>query len=427
MLIAAAIALALLALVNTLWGKSLAYPPALFCGVWSALFLVLQFSVGTVYPIRAESVCFYVLQPILFSLGGVVTRDLQRKGSSIVGQTTRSSSEQTRIRRVLDICLAVLVFSIPFYWQYIQGLADSYGGVEFWIAVRLQSIETETASSFNLVGNLLPFSIIIALLMMYEDDGTQQRRLRTWIAGGLSFVMNFLTAGRAGATLLVLALIGTYWVRKRGLGWKFIAVSVSSLMIVLVMLAVLVGKGGASVENDVAENVPAVAESLQVYALGGIVGFDAILQRSNAIPETWPIYRNFVQVANKLGAGFEILPLHAEFLSIGPGVASITNVYTMYFSYLPSFGFAGCSLIVLVLGFVCSYVYWAARRLGPAATVLYALFFNAVLISPYNEQFFLGLNLILKAIIFTSLVYHWSRIKRVLFWSVRGIRNTSQI
>ncbi len=56
------------------------------------------------------------------------------------------------------------------------------------------------------------------------------------------------------------------------------------------------------------------------------------------------------------------------------------------------------TLVPGLLGYLLTWVYRRARMGSKGALVLYGMAFSGLLLSGFNEQFFLGLNTILKAI-----------------------------
>ena len=113
--------------------------------------------------------------------------------------------------------------------------------------------------------------------MYNEDDGSFQATHQDDYCCGVSLVLNCMSAGRSGATVLILSLIALNWLRHKKLQFKAFVVLVLIFVIMAGTMAILVGKGGATSDISVLDNVPHVLEGLQVYALGGVVAFDQVL------------------------------------------------------------------------------------------------------------------------------------------------------
>jgi oligosaccharide repeat unit polymerase len=185
--------------------------------------------------------------------------------------------------------------------------------------------------------------------------------------------------------------------------------------VLFAIVAVVLGKGRTNPSASLSENIAPAVEIVEWYTLGGVVAFDRIVQNPSGIRSSWSISRFFLLTANKLGASFEVPSLHAEYTMISPSMK--TNVYTMYFSYFQDYGWAGIVLLPYVLGYTLTWVYRNARGGSRAALVLYGLMFSGILLSGFNEEFFLALNTLLKGVVVVWLVFSlpgWWRRNRSL-------------
>ena len=66
---------------------------------------------------------------------------------------------------------------------------------------------------------------------------------------------------------------------------------------------------------------------------------------------------------------------------------------------------------MLVAGMVV-WVYAAARDGSPLSAIIFSLFFTALVLSGYDEMFFLNVNQLTKALLASVLLYHWPSAKR---------------
>ena len=421
MLVIAILFLAVVCWWNWHIARSLLYPPATFAGLWMSLLLGIFVFRNFFYPISPGTLFFYFWGAAAFSLGGMTVlllfRISQRQPASLppVPPQYRRS-----IRRTLDVLLLLLIAGIPVYYHWVSQLATESRFTDFWVAVRDMTIqfgEEEGARSISLLENLAPLSIIAALLVYYEDDGTLSRRIRTWLAIAVSMVCNLMTASRSGAILLLLCIVTMSWLRARRVNWKMMAIAATLFLVFFSTIEILVQKGDNKKDASIADNIDAIATDLAVYGLGAVVTFDRIHQDPNAIPPVWNINRVFLQAANKFGADYEVPSLHAEYTPIAP--YRDTNVYTMYFAYYPHYGLAGTTLIMMFLGGLATWVYFLSLRGNLPATLMYPLLFAGMLLSGYNEQFFMNANIMAKLILGGSLLYyspriwHWLRYPRV--------------
>ena len=221
--------------------------------------------------------------------------------------------------------------------------------------------------------------------------------------------------------ILILSLLGISWIKSKRINWKQLTILAVSFVFVFTSIAVALQKGYVNRDATLAENLPAIIESFQWYAVGGIVAFDQIFHDPQKIPHAWDIDRVFKQAANKLGARFYIPSMNAEFVDIGPEID--TNVYTCYFGYFPEFGLFGTTIIMMFLGAALTWVFKVAYRGDPRAQILYGFLLSCIVLSEFNETFFYGLNFLLKAIILCYVAYKWRRLEAIFRVTPRAVSN----
>src|SRR5690349_902937 len=66
------LAMGFLAVLNRYIGKTLLYPPAMLCGLWTFLLAALTLCGTYFYSISAETLTVYLVGAISFTLGGVL-------------------------------------------------------------------------------------------------------------------------------------------------------------------------------------------------------------------------------------------------------------------------------------------------------------------------------------------------------------------
>jgi len=191
--------------------------------------------------------------------------------------------------------------------------------------------------------------------------------------------------------------------------------SLGAVFVVLMIgVAVVLGKAGASTETSASENVAPVIEGLQLYSSGALIGFDRILQDPNVVIHNWNPNRPFLIILNHLGGRFELPSLHAEYLTVGPHDL-IDNVYTLYFAYI-DFGYAGMLGFVLLVSFVVTLFYRKAMQRHPESEIVYSVLMCGLIVSIFNESLLTGWIMTgrLWAVcwLFYSLPAVWKRFQR---------------
>jgi len=363
------------------------WPPCLFALIWAIEMLIIP--VSGYFHVSLECQFFYLLGVLAFSAGGYAAMWLPAPSSS---QRLKESPTILKLFVIADVILAFL-FAREVV-QLVKTVADS----NFFFAARVAFLDQPDTT---FVDNAVPFAMILATIFVLRDDGSRRAKFATFSTAGLAFILNLLTGGRAGAVELALMLLAIAWFKKR-LTWKYLSIVGLISATLFFFIALTVGKG-LNRNGSFSDNGPLLLDSVLTYAITGPITFDQVYHSPTVVPAVWHPDRVFVQVANKLGARLEQPELHAEYSNFAP--TKITNIYTMYFAYYPHYGYFLTLVVTAFLGFICVLIHRKARTGAPWAILVSATLFSGVILSPYNEGFFMDLNYIAKVMLLCWVVY----------------------
>ncbi len=400
----AAAALAAIGLVALAVGRSALFPPVIFCTVWSGAMVLLELSGSTFYPISDQARFVFVTGALAFLTGAALSE-------WVFAHSPPTGTERYRLpdgvaARIVDLTIVVMIAAFPFYWAEVQAAVRATAVENALLAARMRGLGRAAGLTPELpflLRNLVQLSIVIALFSFNEAKPVRGWRIRSGVIFALALAYQLLTGGRVGALTLVVGTVAVLWIRSGHFRLRPLLPAAALFAFSFSIIAIQLEKGTARRGMSLVENIPSVVEGLQAYSLGGVVAFDRIAETPNVLPSTGGIWRTAQQMANRLGADYEIPALHAPYTSVGDFID--TNVYTMYFSYLPDFGLLGTAFLVAVIGAVTSAVFRLALRGNPAARVFYGLFFVGVCQSVFNEPFYTNVNLLSKALVILGLVY----------------------
>ncbi len=377
--------LSFLAFVNYRIGKGLFYPSVVFCSVWAGDLIMVWLSGDFFYPLSPETLLIICSGCVVFSIGVLV-------GLLFPQHAQKEKISPRNFSRILDIMVFLAALGIPFCFWWISRLGAQYGGNFFAGArVALPDPGFEAQAGTKLFNIVVSFSSVVAILAFCEKE---QSKSRSSIAVAVALLLNLMTGGRSGATALVFTLICIDWMKNRRLSWKPLLTMSLIFVTIFTLIAVFVFKGDARPDASLRENTSAVVQGFVLYAGGGLVGFDRVVRDPHIIPHNWQINRFFLQVANALGAKFEVPSLHAEFVNLGPNSLS-SNVYTFYFAYI-DWGYFGMAFIVMTLGFVGALWYKQAVNGNRVAIPMYGMIVAGLMLSIFNEFLFFNLNFLLR-------------------------------
>lgn len=417
MLLLAIFILSLMSIVNYQIGnKKLLYPPVVFCSVWAVDLALIAVSGDFFYPVSTKTLSILVCGGLCFSVGASIALPLNVRGRHEFFDTTASN-------RIADWLVLLMICSIPFVYRWISSIAEAFSGSNFFMSAYMAvNAAYEEGDQSIIVGNLITFAPTIGLICFYERNKHGKRALLALI---LALVITAMTGGRAAMVTIVLGVIALDWIRNHKLNLKLIAPALMVLFIGVCALAILVHKGDATEEAPISENVKPVFQGLVTYAAGGIPAFSQVVEHPNIIPHNWQIYYPAARFLNHFGARFDVPSAHAEFVTIGPQDLS-TNIYTIYFAYI-DFGWPIVMLFLCVIGFLVGRVYMYALGGGKIAAILYSYLFASLILSPFADFFFMGINFIVKLLAIAWIVYalprRWTQFKALCVGSIqKGLR-----
>jgi oligosaccharide repeat unit polymerase len=393
MLLLAIVILVSMALVNYRLEQKLLYPPVVFCSVWAADLLLVWLVGDLFFPLSDKSLVIFCCGGLSLSLGSCLALLSTERDA-----TTNISAKASNA--FLNALVLVVACSGPFVIYSIVELASNLRTASILLAARMATVDAYASGEApTLLFGLLTLSIIVAMISSLERGRGGKR---SFLAIVLALGFNILTGSRAALFGLILSLIAIGWFRNQRIRWKPLILMVLTLTVSFAAIAIYVQNGEVRADASLSENLSPVAELLALYAAGGIVGFDQVVRQPNIIPHNWQITKFFFETANKFGGRFDVPDLHAGYVSVGPHLSG--NVYTMYFAYL-GMGYVGMMLTVFFIGFIVGLFYRKALQGSKTAILIYSFLFGALLLSPFNENFFMGLNYSTKIFAVCWVVY----------------------
>jgi oligosaccharide repeat unit polymerase len=293
---------------------------------------------------------------------------------------------------VLTLLVLLIVMAAPLCYRLLVDLSSTYSPHLILAAYAAAGDEYNQGDvRFRLFQQLATYAIILSMIAFYESE---RSRLRYAVVLAIALLMCLMTGNRTGMGLLMCSLLCLDWIKRGRIRWKVLAVMGTVVIVLFGAVAIAVGKGAARPDAPVTDNLAPVAQGFLVYASGGLIGFDELVRDPNLIPHNSQIYRIPLQTLDKFGLHYEMPNIHAQFVTVGP-YALTQNVYTFYFTYM-DWGFAGMMFLVAVVGFVVTVFYRKAVAGDPVSALVYGALSFGLVMTPYNENFFIGMSMLAK-------------------------------
>lgn len=398
MLAIAVVILAVLTVLAVRVGGTVLFPPALFCVTWCATLGGVLVAGPGFLPISEYTCLIYVVGAIAFVLGGVAVLHYF-EGPGQVGGLRVCSPDSTR--RVLDLMLIFLIAAYPYYLHIALRIAGTSNPVLYFATMRGQMLQAR-GNPFGPAGNLNVLAALVAGAMVYESDGTGGRRLRAAVAVILALAYGVLTGSKGG----VLMLVTLFFITQIRAGHLKPAAAITAFAMALTLFVAglwAINFSGRSF-GDVSALARRVGGEISNYWLGSSVAFSQVVTKPDSLPSTESIGRFFLQTERSMGVHVRIPGIVAPF-TVFSANGENSNTYTIYFSYFKEYGWLGSIVLLSALGGLLTLIWRRAMGGGAIAILFYASFCTAIVQSIESENFFLGLNGYIKALIVYGLLY----------------------
>lgn len=393
--------LAILGWVNVWLGGSVRYPPALFSFWWALLLAALWCSGDAFLPISASTLAIYMLGPCAMTAGGLIAVIWKRRPS---GDMLKVREWECR-EGLMTASTVLLAVAFPAFWYRIGELSAMSGVRDFWVGVRLQTMHPDRAgNTLGIFEYLIFFSTMLALVAFENSQVRNSGKLKGLAAVVLSLLYHLVTASRLGALILIAGLVGIALLHNRRIVTP-VLIGAVAVVPVFVIVAVALNKGTER-GGDIQSNTVSLARSFQLYALGGLVAFDAAAEEKIAAEDHGRTYRSLYAVARAAGYDVDVPALPSQYTY----TPTPTNVYTMYYPYLLDFGRIGVVALLCGFGALSSHVYFTARSAAGPFTVAYALMFAYLLLSSADEYLFSLASMNCQAVLYLLLLYRRSKV-----------------
>ena len=372
------------------------YPPALLCGVWGLALLWLKAAGGRFLPIGPSTIAIYVIGTVVFCIGGALGWGVGARPGA------KARVDAVAPGWLIPVLTMVVLLLTPFFVLRLFAAVGAMSPVDFLYAIRVESLEGSLGDAIGILQNIVPFAMMSALAAVALPPGTLIGHICRTALIASALGLTILTGGR-GATLTLLLGMGIVASTREQRIPLLRAIGVTAIAtVVFGVSAVFLRKGDASPSSTLGDNLVAVSQGIEDYALGGVVAFDGVRSDPGGTPAVWSPLRTVQEMANHLGATYDVPSRHAQFSTIGDGV--VTNVYTMYYSYYPEAGFVGMLGLVFIVGVVSGATHRRAVAGSTIAVLFHGVLAPSLLLSVFSEPFYTNANFLLKLALFGLMI-----------------------
>lgn len=203
--------LAILIAANYWFGRSVIYPPFIFCSIWFLDIFVYSLNLIEIDPLHTPTLAVISVGAVMFSLGGACAFLVP---SRIIGTRIAICGQPRGGGRLLKISLIVILFiGVCLQLRYLRGLAASVGGggLGLLIAAREAMIEDANSAGTNAKWFTYVTSWTVFCAFLFRLD---RRDLAARIMLGLALLSCLLSTGRGQFLGLFSGLTAMYLIDK---------------------------------------------------------------------------------------------------------------------------------------------------------------------------------------------------------------------
>lgn len=354
------------------------HPAVVFPAVWGVTITAIGLAEPFGYlQITPGTFLVFILGIFSFMAGAL----LGKKSPKYAGCMSTYNLDFTKI---VWFCLALHAVVLPFAWSEIHKITIGAEDV-FASAYRLRATSVNSEESVGaVVGNYLTLGLFFIPVLLI---GWLQEKVRLWMLVVLStpwIVFSIFIAGRSSLILLIFSLFYIYLSLNGKISLKSILVFTTFFIFVLISGNLLVGKIDADISNGFIEIFRQSIKGFFDYFLQGPILFSEYFDNKNKLKPTW----DALIFPCHLLAKFDLCTLpsvHQGFMNFSRN-GDNGNVYSLFFSIYPKYGWIGLILISGAYGFWAKYHH--AKRFNSMFNLLISGFlFYASFLSIFSDGF----------------------------------------
>ena len=389
------VAILSLATLSYFYSKGdLFHPAVVFPAVWGVTTLAIATAKSFGYfQISVSANLIFFIGSILFVSGALAIK---------IKPNQRVSGDEYNInfKKIIVFCFCLHVLIAPLAWNEMNQIAGGFDDI-FIAAYQLRAKSVSGEENVGpVVGNYLVVgSFFLPLLLI----GWLQRKVNIKILIILSLpwvLLNILAGGRAGLISIILSSIYIYAILRGKISLKASLFFISSFVSILVTGNLLVGKIDADVDSSYLTILHESIRGFFDYFLQGPILFSEYLRNPNSINPTWDALRFPCYVWEKFGL-CKTPSLHQDYLNFAQ--SDYGNVYSMFFSIFPPYGWFGLFLITPLYGYWIAFHH--ARRLNSLSHLMMgSLLFSSIILSIFSDGFGPSIYFFLKIVLLSMAV-----------------------
>lgn len=362
-------------------GRSVLYPPFLFCGMWLLVLSLYKFNLIETDPLHPNTLTIIAMGGVLFSFGGIVAMLCPE---SLIATRFVLSRFPAR-NKVVKLLLIIFLFcGLPLLLKSLLVMASQGVGGTIFARARTGGVAGANATDPGSGGfSLLPYFILwpfyAAPLFLIE-----RRDKSFWLMTFIAFAAGILSTGRLPILMLASALICVHLLTTNRENFvaalKFARVPIA-LFLCLYFGLIFLNKDTSVYEGGVGT---ILLFFLVSYVVGPTAALDYFMQHRQDYSAPNHTFKFFLSIASKFHLiQYQAVGGYGNFVFVPYPI----NVYTMYQAYILDFGVFGALFSIMIIGMLQTLLYRKARTGSELGIYFFSITLFAVFMAPFSDEY----------------------------------------
>lgn len=346
---------------------------------WGIALVVLAFlPLLGFYHLAVEAVLLYVMGTVWFAFIAILTSWVLARPARVSAYSPVGPADKLNFSHLLVLWILIAIISYPLAIINILNYGSNMTEISY--SIRRASVSGEDILN-PLVSNLFVLIGVLANIFLFGVLNKKVKLLSFIILVVPFIIISLIVSGRSGLVSLILGWLVIFAVFSEKLKLRYLAIPVLILLFVLFF-------GGVWVKKFDVEYLSfrdaffVMVEHVFGYLYQGPVLFSRYFAGEINIATNWDFFNSACYVLSKLDM-CQPLQLHSDFAHYG--YLRFGNVYSMYFSIIPHYGYIGLLVVFGVYAAFLSATYHKMKEKKLFSLVVYPAMFSAVVLSVFKD------------------------------------------
>lgn len=388
------------------------HPAFVFAFVWGVGLLIISVlpAMGF-YEINSSALILFVTGGVVFSIVSISTQIIISSHIRIPKQTRPLVLD---LKRVTIFIFFTNLIVLTVAWRNFMSLGANISQAAYM--VRNLSVHGEQVFS-PIVSNYMLLGLVVIPLLTISLIAKKLNALPYLIISLPWAAMIMLISGRSSLIQLLLVLFFIFYLMVRKVSVKIVLYMFILFLLIIVTGALATNKVNLSGDSSMYDVFHSFLDHLLAYAFQGPVLFSEYYDGKIFVSPNWSPFRSISHILSFFG-GAPPPYQHLEFNSYGNQMEKVGNVYSVYFSLYPNYGFLGAVIILMCYSIASTYIYIRAKSGGMQYILIAGYLFSAMVLSLFSDLFLTPLWFFIKLVLIVWLVSFSMNMVNRLSWGV---------